>query len=166
VAGRFLMTDDLSMLVGELRGGFRALLERVDRSDEQTAEKINGLVGQHKADKEAAILARDAKEAREDIKHEENQRAIETVRTEFQAVALQGANNAAWIKDEGRPGIADLRTRVTAIEGRRAAEKYQALGAAKTWAFIGVIGAAIGGVLTAILTYGRDTIDWLKEIGQ
>lgn len=162
------MPDDLSILVGELRGGFKALLDRVDRSDEQTTEKIRYLAEQHDAGAAAAIKAREEKEAREDAKHEINQRAIETVRTEFQTVALQSNNNAAWIKTIGGglvEAVGKMETRVTAIEDHKRLSAAEERGSLKTWGFIGAIATAIGTVLAGLITYGRDAIDFIRSIG-
>lgn len=161
-----LMADDISLLVGELRGGFKALLERVDRSDEQTAQRIQGLASQHDAGALAAIKAREEKEAREDTKHEQNQRSIESVRSDFQAVAKQGASHADWIKTKGEPlieSVVKIDARVSAIEGVKKDEAAEERGALKTWGYIGGIATAIGTVLAGVLTYGRDAIDFVKD---
>lgn len=166
--GRALMADDLSFLVGELKGGFAQVLRRLDKSDEQTDAKIKDLAGQvqdlsdqHERDKAEAIQ-------RGNDGHGQTQLEIRKVQ---EATSLTGGRVAViekaldeeirpvlkWHHDEG----SKLGGRVSTLEQAevaRALEKAQADRAragqegekrGRTWAITKIIAliAAICGVL-------------------
>ena len=145
--GMILMADDLSMIVGEIRGVTKALTERLDRQDAETIRN-----------KAEAIAAREAK-------HKENKTEIRQLREAVDGTALVARDNAQWIEAEGKPLVTkvdSIHERVTAIEDGKRIEGAEERGAGKTWAFILAVGSAIGTAVAGVITYGRDAIDFLK----
>ncbi len=152
------MADDVSRLLGRLEAGFEAVIDRVNRSDEQTAEKFRELAVQHEKDKQAAISAREAK-------HAENlsrfQGLDEKVTTTF-GLATVAYN---WVTEKA-PTLTErvdkIDVRVKAIEDGKTVEAAEERGSAKTWAYIGVIATGLGTALGTLLTYGRDFLDFVR----
>jgi hypothetical protein len=131
------MSDDLSRIVGKLEAMQEAL-----------------------QDKAAAIRAREAKEARDDAKHEQSQNAIETIRTEVRAVSIQAARTQEWVDVHGIPMVAEW----AQSKERRKLAAAEFRGRAFAWAKIGGI---VTLVVTAIGYLGKDVIGpILKKIGE
>jgi hypothetical protein len=144
-----LMADELSLIVGEIRGVTKALTERLDRQDAETIRN-----------KEEAIAAREAK-------HAENlsrfQGLDEKVTTTF-GLATVAYN---WVTRDApalHARVDKIDTRVKAIEDGKTIQTAEERGSAKTWAYIGVIATALGTALGTLLSHWRDAIDFLKGL--
>jgi thiamine pyrophosphate-dependent acetolactate synthase large subunit-like protein len=136
------MSDDLSRIVGKLEAMQEALEGRLDRQDHQ-----------HAQDKAAAIRAREAKEARDNEKHVENQRLW----TETHALATR---SDTWITKFGQP----MTDAWFAQEQKKAERRLVNKGRMRVY---GSIGAGATGLFTLIGFLGRDAIAAvLKKIGE
>lgn len=157
------MADDVSRLIGRLEAGFEAVIDRVNRSDEQTAQKFTELAARQEKDKNLAISAREAKQA-EIVSRFHG--LDEKVTTTF-GLATVAYN---WVTDKA-PALIDrvekIDSRVTAIEDRKKADGYVAKGERRVWNWIwgGVIAIAgsVGTFVTAILGLSPETIDSIKR---
>jgi len=145
------MADDFASLVN-------LVLERIDRSDEQTDRKIQALINQHASDKADAI-------ERARSQHAENQAAIRDAVQQIATVGDTTRSNATWISERGRPMetmVGKIGDRVTAIEDARTAEQNIARGERRTW---NLIYAVAGGVITLIgALLGPDAAEAVKRI--
>lgn len=151
------MVDDLSLLVGEIRGATRAISERLDRQDRETDEKFRSLAEQHESDKRAAIAARAAKEARDDQKHEETKTEMRKMREAIDSTALIAQDNKRWIDNEGRP----LAKRIGAIEQGKVVDAAETRGRK---AAFGLVYVAIGSGLTALgALLGGDRLEAVRS---
>lgn len=166
--GLVLMADDLSLLVGEIRGIQRAIEQRLDRQDAEGVRRDELT----ERNKQAAIQARGEKEAREDQKHAENTIRLEAMDRKLTTTFGLSSVNDQWINKEGKPAVAwvnehgeRLVASVKAIEDGKTIEAAETRGAGKTWAFIIGIGGAVGTALAGIITYGRDAVDFVKGLG-
>lgn len=167
------MADDRDLILGELRGGFKALLDRVDRSDEQTdaktrdlALRIDSLADQHERDKAGAIERGKADAERAGAMHTENTVRLETMDRKLTTTFGVASVNDQWINQHGTPavqwvneiGVPRIKTLWEEREEARTkqtASRNRALGATAVW---GVIAAAIGGLATVIGFIGLDGV--------
>lgn len=99
--GLTLMADDLNLLIGELRGVQRALEKRLDRQDEIALVRDQ----QTEINKREAIKARQEKEARDDEKHAENTRKLDTMDRKLTTTYGVSTMNDKWITDTGKPAV-------------------------------------------------------------
>lgn len=171
-----IMPDDISMLLGEMRGVQRALEQRLDRQDAETlrAEEKRAAEAQRteekrEKDKQEAIAARNAKESRDDQKHAENTIRLETMDRKLTTTYGQSSVNDQWINRDGKPAAEWVETegkplvaRVVVLEGiqekkrlQTTAERNRRLGAAAVW---GSVAAAVGGLATLVGLIGLDGV--------
>jgi hypothetical protein len=152
------MADDVSRLIGRLEAGFEAVIDRVNRSDDTTAQKFRELADQHEKDKNLAISAREAK-------HAENlsrfQGLDEKVTTTY-GIATVAYN---WVTDKA-PSLIDrvekIDSRVKAIEDGKTVEAAEERGSLRTWGLIGGAITVVGGTLGGVLTYWDQIKDFLR----
>jgi len=152
------MADDVSRLLGRLEAGFEAVIDRVNRSDEQTAQKFNELSGQHETDKREAIQARNDKEAREEARF----KGIDEKLTHTYGMASVALK---WIDEKGDP----LVTRVSNLEQARvaAATAYKIASAEKRggWKAWAAIGGIITTAVSLLIAYGKDLLEMVRSHG-
>lgn len=156
--GLTLMADDVQRLLGRLEAGFEAVIDRVNRSDDATAQRFGELAAQHETDKQHAIQARAEREARDAEKF----KRIEEKATQTYGLA---ASAFRWIEEKGDPLIKrvdGLHERVSKLEGDKTVEAAEERGSLKTW---GIIGGALsigGGAVGAVLTYKDQIMAFLR----
>lgn len=156
------MADDLSLLVGEIRGATKALTERMDRSDDQTDAKFQALDTKMESNKNEAIAARDAK-------HDENKGELRSLREAMDGTAVIARDSAYWIKETGAALVVkvdNIHDRVTAIEDGRRVKAAEERGQAKTWGIIGGAAVTGGGFIAGLLEYWHVIVDFLKGLGR
>lgn len=125
-----------------LAGLIVGIKEHLDRQDRQ-----------HEVDKQAAINAREAREARDDEKHRQNVIRLDAIDVKVDGTAAIARENRDWIDKEGKPLVG----RVTKIETDDLVKKSRAAGAAMVWGTLGsliTIGITILGALVALKNGG------------
>lgn len=130
---------NLSLLVGQLQGGFRQIQQMLL---DQNAQHV-----------------RDGTEARADRerRHEENKTEIRNLSDSIDGTAMMAKDSAKWIADEGRP----LVKRVSDIEEGNTISAAESRGRKAAW---GLIYAGIGAALTAIGAFGHEALGKLGEM--
>jgi phage I-like protein len=151
------MADDVSRVLGRLEAGVEAIIDRVNRSDDATAQKFRELAAQHERDKQAAIAARAAKEARDDVKHNVNVGRLDSICGKVDGLSAEVTRNTDWIDAEGRPLVG----RVETLEDEKKEAAAESRGRK---AVFGIIYAAIGAALTALGALGSDFISTIRSM--
>jgi hypothetical protein len=155
--GTGMMSDDLSLLIGEIRGAQKAIEKRLDTQDAASTRAED----KREADKQAAIKAREEKDGRDEARF--GALSEKMTNTGGRVSILEKTYDeevkplVGWFRDEGSkiPGrVSVLEQEATA----RAAEKVQAAtmragqdgekrGFLRTWGVLVVIVTGTAGVL-------------------
>jgi hypothetical protein len=148
---RALMGDDRDMIIGELREGFRSLLERLKRQDDISLIRDQ----QREIDKREAIQERTKQ-------HDENQRDLKDIRDKATHTYDMASVAFNWTIERAPVLITqvdDIEKRVEKLERTEEVEDAESRG--KKIAFA-MVGAALG-VLSTILALASGAADFIKR---